>query len=462
MIYSFTHSLQACTMLLLPVFGASVSPPTRAEIKTLPGWSGELPSRMSNGWIDAGTPPNGNGQMYFHYWFVESESNPATDPVVLWYNGGPGASSLFGLLVELGPLMLNSESLAGAVYNKTGVPQLIYNPYSWSKTANILIVDNPPPVGFSFCTPAGQTGSGTSCGPWNDELVAAANHEFLVGWMHAYPEFSRNQVFITGESYAGIYVPTIARSVLKDPRGINLAGFAVGDGCMGNEVLCGEANGPWYNIEFMHGHGQFSNSLYKEIMEKCPEAALRSGDLSEVCKALITRMDKEIGGYYGYNLYDACPHDGPFLRDITRPRRTWGLPASSLTIIGGALNDYACPGDVLNMWLNRSDVRSALHVPGQANFFSGDNGVGFNYTLTEPNLLPFYAHCAENTTLRPGDQFVCDAGQVHGLLPSRGPEANARVASVDSGRCFQCWWIRHVLRGRLRVPDNSRQRPHGS
>lgn len=148
---------------------------------------------------------------------------------------------------------------------------------------------------------------------------------------------------------------------------------------MGNEVLCGEANGPWYNIEFMHGHGQFSNSLYKEIMSKCPEASLRNGDLSEVCTALIARMNKEIGGYYGYNLYDACPHDGPFLRDATRPRQTWGMPSLSASAsVGGALNDYACPGDVLNVWLNRSDVRAALSIPQNANFFSGDNGVGFN------------------------------------------------------------------------------------
>ena len=64
-------------------------------------------------------------------------------------------------------------------------------------------------------------------------------------------------MYIMGESYAGIYVPTIVQAVLEDPGPLNLRGFAVGDGCMGTEVLCGPADsGPYYEIEFFHGHGQ--------------------------------------------------------------------------------------------------------------------------------------------------------------------------------------------------------------
>jgi carboxypeptidase C (cathepsin A) len=47
--------------------------------------------------------------------FIESEGNPSTDPVILWSNGGPGASSLFGIMAELGPLLLNDDSLTGPV-----------------------------------------------------------------------------------------------------------------------------------------------------------------------------------------------------------------------------------------------------------------------------------------------------------------------------------------------------------
>ena len=61
----------------------------------------------------------------------------ATDPIVIWYQGGPGASSFFGLLIEWGPFLLNDLSLMDPAYNKTGIPQLIRNPYSYVHASNL-------------------------------------------------------------------------------------------------------------------------------------------------------------------------------------------------------------------------------------------------------------------------------------------------------------------------------------
>ena len=72
--------------------------------------------------------------MLVHWVLAEAEEvDPKTAPLVVWYQGGPGASSLFGFFVEFGPFMLNDESLQNEAFNKTGVPQLIRNPYSWNK-----------------------------------------------------------------------------------------------------------------------------------------------------------------------------------------------------------------------------------------------------------------------------------------------------------------------------------------
>merc|ERR1711968_204781 len=117
-------------------------PPEKTELKRLPGWAYALPSRQFTGHLNVGAPPSGVGTMYFHYWLIDSENDPATDPVIFWYNGGPGASSLFGLLQEMGPLLLNEASFDLA-YNLTGVPTMQKNPYSWTQFATIVAIDSP-------------------------------------------------------------------------------------------------------------------------------------------------------------------------------------------------------------------------------------------------------------------------------------------------------------------------------
>jgi len=386
--------------LLLHVF-LGIAAPEEYEIKHLPGWNKQqLPSRMWSGFADAGISiGQKRGKMHMHYWFIECEHDPANAPIIMWYNGGPGASSLFGLLLELGPFLLNDDSL-NEEYNRTGMPQIIYNPFSWTKVGNLLVVNNPPPVGFSYCDPPGPAGDGYSCGNWNDSLVAQTNHQFLVNWFKQFPEYTKNEVYITGESYAGIYVPIIARAILEDPQGINLKGFAVGDGCMGTEVLCGDHSGPYYHLQFLHGHGQFSEKLYRTINKVCTEVELRKGNLSTKCLTLVDQANTQVGGYFDYNLYDDCTYRNIF--GLSNENRKWWGPPSSRALgarVGGALNDYACPGPAMGIWLNHSDVRRALHVKVDSNFFNGDNGVGFNYSLTEPNVLPFYEHCIKNTSL---------------------------------------------------------------
>ncbi len=69
---------------------------------------------------------------------------------------------------------------------------------------------------------------------------------------------------------------------------------------------------------------------------------------------------------------------------------TGAEPEEFSDALGGALNDYPCGGfSSLWYWLNTTEVRQALHVADNAYFFTGDNGVGFNYTSTEANLMPF-------------------------------------------------------------------------
>merc|ERR1740138_662299 len=104
--------------------------PAADKVTALPGWNSKLPSNQYSGLVNS-------TRSTFHYWFVESENDPKNDPLVGWMNGGPGASSMFGMMTELGPLTINYDSL------KTDPPSLFYNPQGWQTIANILAIEQP-------------------------------------------------------------------------------------------------------------------------------------------------------------------------------------------------------------------------------------------------------------------------------------------------------------------------------
>ena len=161
-------------------------------------------------------------------------------------------------------------------------------------------------------------------------------------------------------------------------------------------------------------------------MMQCPKDQLVGYGVpvsDEKCKELLTQADKQIGGYFEYALYDECwyqndlePPKNDHKLTMTRDNRIFfGNPAynsnnynktnkvkkNSVDNFKGAQNDYLCGGPgAMFEYLNNEKVRIGLNVDPQSNFFSGDNGVGFTYNLTEKSLLPFYKHVIENTDLR--------------------------------------------------------------
>jgi hypothetical protein len=91
-------SFLLCFLLVAAAWAA----PDEFEVTSLPGWDGPLPSKMYSGFSSAGASPGptSNGTMYFHYVFIESENDPATDPVVVWYN-----VSLYDYFVAVFPVV---------------------------------------------------------------------------------------------------------------------------------------------------------------------------------------------------------------------------------------------------------------------------------------------------------------------------------------------------------------------
>ncbi|KAI2595124.1 cathepsin A, partial [Homo sapiens] len=94
-------------LLLLLVSWASrgEAAPDQDEIQRLPGLAKQPSFRQYSGYL------KGSGSKHLHYWFVESQKDPENSPVVLWLNGGPGCSSLDGLLTEHGPFLVQPDGV---------------------------------------------------------------------------------------------------------------------------------------------------------------------------------------------------------------------------------------------------------------------------------------------------------------------------------------------------------------
>lgn len=142
------------------------------------------------------TIPNTTKEL--HYLLVESQGNWETDPLIYWTNGGPGCSSMLGFAQEHGPFR-----------NVEGTTTFVPNPYSWNLNANVLYVEQPAGVGYSYC---GAGPSAAEC-KFDDNTSAADNLQFVIEWFKQWPEYKNHSFFTSGESYAGIYVPLLSHQM---------------------------------------------------------------------------------------------------------------------------------------------------------------------------------------------------------------------------------------------------------
>ncbi|RHZ32374.1 hypothetical protein DYB37_012652 [Aphanomyces astaci] len=177
------------------------------KITSLPGYNDAKPINFDQ--YAGHIPLPSNGQNMF-YWLPESESNPSTDPLVLWLNGGPGCSSLNGFFTELGPFVVQSDL------------SVKRNPYAWNRKANMVFLDSPAGVGFSQPL--------LNASEYTDDVTAARSREFLKQFLELYPQYKNRDFYITGESYAGMYIPFLVHNLVTDPvENLHLTGFAIGN-----------------------------------------------------------------------------------------------------------------------------------------------------------------------------------------------------------------------------------------
>lgn len=206
------------TALIFLFAASALAAPKEDLIESLPSF-GAPPTPQYSGYLDgtAGCDTVTNGPFCkIHYWFAQAEGDEAdasNKPVILWLNGGPGSSSILGFLQENGPLLMNA----------TG--GLMENPWSWTKVANLFVIESPVGVGYSYCA---NQAKGQTCVNTDKFTASTARAALVDFFQNKFPELAQNDFFITGESYAGVYIPTLAKELLEFAPHINLVGLAVG------------------------------------------------------------------------------------------------------------------------------------------------------------------------------------------------------------------------------------------
>lgn len=339
----------------LPFLGRSNSPLDQDytlealydKITALPGLNVDLSFHMFSGYL---TVSEDNRRSIF-YWYVESQNDPSSDPVVFWTNGGPGCSGLIGFGQEHGPFH----------FSKDGVISL--NPYSWNTVANMLYVEIPAGVGFSYSdAPEDMIEVG-------DEETATDNLVVVEEFFKRFPERLDNEFYISSESYGGHYIPQLAKKIIERMAtpgfDIRFKGFLVGN--------------PWVDpftndvaqVRSFFQHGLISLPMMNDWLSKCSERA--SYDHNR-CPKEINRMRKNMKSVSPYALdYPICTENKVNLDDAASSQVLHFLNRTATKDQYPRSNDLPrfLPPDVkylpcaeqhFKVWLNQRVVQEALHV----------------------------------------------------------------------------------------------------
>lgn len=399
------------------------------RITSLPGLDFDLNFTQFSGYLTVSEATNRS----IFYWYVESQSNPSTDPVVFWTNGGPGCSGLLAFGTEHGPFF----------YSKNGT--LSMNPYSWNKVANVLYVEQPAGVGFSYSDDESDYITG-------DAQAAADNYVLIKQFFERFPERKSNQFYISSESYGGHYIPELTFQILQEntDASINFSGFLVGNPYVdpfSNDITMYEA---------FYSHGLVSNLVYGPWHEQCTH---KDNFHFLTCfkyeREMLSEMEPDINPY-GLD-FPVCPlhhqHQGHQLLkyagkfdDINRE----DIETPSSTKESRRRLDYKpCEGYYFHTYLNRKDVRESIHVKENSPEWNFCSSI-LQYSRRDVNksLIDFYkkvvmlglAHDLNMMVFSGDDDSICSLAGTQYWIYDLGLD-------VMEGKLWNHWYVNEQVAG---------------
>lgn len=352
----------------------------------------------------------GSKDKNYFYWYFESQSKPSKDPVLLWMTGGPGCSSQLALLFENGPCTVNEDGT-----------DTIPNPYGWNDKANIIFVDQPAGVGFSY----GAAGDEDH----NEADVSEDMFHFLHEFYNAHSELKGRALYIFGESYGGHYAPATAHRVGQT---LNLQGLAVGNGL--TDPLIQYQYYPEMGYDWAKqvlGKPVLSEAQYnimKGLWPSCQKKIAACQQDTSACPAAQAYCNEvmiapyEMHGLNPYDITKQCPPDLPLCYNTTNvdvflntksiqkklgvtPGTTWQScnytvnseftsdwmknyqqDVPDLLANGTRVLIYAGDYDYICNWIGNKQWTLALQWPG-SNDFNNAKDATWNVNGTEAGLL---------------------------------------------------------------------------
>ncbi|KAI3469250.1 hypothetical protein Pfo_025913 [Paulownia fortunei] len=381
------------------------------------------------------TVDEAHGRALF-YWFFEAQSEPIKKPLLLWLNGGPGCSSIgYGAAVELGPLRVGKKGAA-----------LEFNQHSWNKEANLLFVESPIGVGFSY------TNTSSDFTGIDDRFVAEDTYNFLVKWLKRFPQFKGHEFFISGESYAGHYVPQLAELVYDRNKNrkkypyINLKGFIVGNP---------ETNDYFdYKglLEYAWSHSVISDQDYDKARQACN---FKLENWSTGCVNAMTIVFNRYKDIDIYNIYaPSCPlnntsssTDGTASENNLSNTKAQSHAFRRMELVPGGYDP--CYSTYTEAYFNRIDVQCALHINSgrlgdSVKWTVCNDSVFRTYNYNVFSILPIY-----RKLIKGGLKIWMYSGDADGRVPVIGSRYCIEALELPLKTPWTSWFSKHQVAGRI-------------
>ncbi|XP_010483821.1 PREDICTED: serine carboxypeptidase-like 49 [Camelina sativa] len=291
--------------------------------------------------------PKSRGASMFYFFFESRKKKDA--PVVIWLTGGPGCSSELAVFYENGPFKITNNM------------SLTWNEYGWDQVSNLLYVDQPVGTGFSFTTDKSDIR--------HDETgVSNDLYDFLQAFFTEHPKLAKNDFYITGESYAGHYIPAFASRVHKGNKAnegihVNLKGFAIGNGL--TDPAFQYPAYPDFALE-MGLITQKEHDRLEKIVPLCQLSIKLCGTDGTtsclasylVCNALFSGVMSHAGGVNYYDIRKKCV--GSLCYDFSNMEKFLNLKSVRKSLGVGDIDFVSCSTSVyqamLRDWMRNLEV----------------------------------------------------------------------------------------------------------